>query len=175
LKLFSLEELFRNYTCKHCRLIMPQDKLLREAKERFMQQAANPADPFGSSSYAQGQSHYTPEFRGNGRFNKGNNSGRQHRQSNQAHYTASSSSSGSSSSTSHTSGPSQSSSGSPHWMSADPFVCLKLSNRSAQLAEIKAQYRRLCLLYHPDKSTHPEATEAFIAISRAYRELSNQP
>ena len=139
-----------------------------------MQQAANPADPFGSSSYSQGQPHYTPEFRGNGgRFNNGSHTrgnGRgghhSHNRSSQAHYTSSSSSS-SSSSSAHLSG-------SPHWMSADPFFCLKLTNRNAPLAEVKAQYRRLCLLYHPDKSTHPQATEAFIAISKAYRMLSNQ-
>jgi molecular chaperone DnaJ len=43
------------------------------------------------------------------------------------------------------------------------------SNREAA----KRAYRRLALLYHPDKSSHPEATDAFLAITRAYHQIAD--
>lgn len=62
----------------------------------------------------------------------------------------------------------------PHWLSEDPYRCLKLSSSdgTATKEAVKRQYRRLCLLYHPDKTRHPEATRAFLAITRAYAEVT---
>jgi DnaJ-domain-containing protein 1 len=37
-----------------------------------------------------------------------------------------------------------------HWKAADPFVCLHVPF-GASKDTIKKQYRKLCLLYHPDK------------------------
>ena len=62
---------------------------------------------------------------------------------------------------------------SPHWRSEDPFVCLELP-RGAGPNEAKRHYRKLCLLYHPDKSKHPNATEAFVAITQAYRRIAGE-
>jgi len=145
--------------------------MLREAKERFLQQAANPADPFGSNSCGQ-QHHDAPEFRAYHRSSRSDPHHEQPRRgadSGAAHPATSSGNSRGSSSSSSSSGSSRG----PHWTSSDPFQCLKLPTR-APAAQVKAQYRRLCLLYHPDKSAHPQATEAFIAITTAYRMLSNQ-
>jgi curved DNA-binding protein CbpA len=44
---------------------------------------------------------------------------------------------------------------------------------NATLQEIKSQYRKLCLQFHPDKNNSPEATEKFKMINRAYETLSN--
>lgn len=85
-----------------------------------------------------------------------------------------------------------------HWKAADPFVCLHVPF-GASKDTIKKQYRKLCLLYHPDKvreavaclpthttaplespqpsplqTQHPDASEAFIAITRAYDQLSSR-
>ena len=46
--------------------------------------------------------------------------------------------------------------------------------KGADLSEIKRAYRRLSLLYHPDKNKTPEATEKFQQISEAYHVLSNE-
>ena len=45
--------------------------------------------------------------------------------------------------------------------------------RGASSSIIKKQYRKLCLVYHPDKSQHPDASEAFIAITQAYEKVKN--
>ena len=58
----------------------------------------------------------------------------------------------------------------PHWCAMDPWICLELPMNSGNDAAKRA-YRRLCLLYHPDKSKHPEATTAFLAITRAYQRI----
>jgi len=60
---------------------------------------------------------------------------------------------------------------SPHWRFADPYRCLDLT-RSSSVDEVKKQYRKLCLFYHPDKSKDPFAAEAFVAITKAYRQLT---
>ena len=39
---------------------------------------------------------------------------------------------------------------------------------------VKKAYRKLCLVYHPDKSQHPEASEAFIAITHAYNRVKDR-
>lgn len=142
-----------------------QEKLLREAKARFVQQAANPADPVDHSSGASnGHRRHAPEFH----HHRSSSDSRQ-----QQPPPPRGGSGGAAAPPAGSSSRSNPTSRGPHWASADPFRCLKLPTR-APASEVKAQYRRLCLLYHPDKSAHPQATEAFIAITRAYRMLSNQ-
>ncbi|CAE6515243.1 unnamed protein product [Rhizoctonia solani] len=41
-------------------------------------------------------------------------------------------------------------------------------------AEIKKRYRQLSLFIHPDKATHPRATDAFDLLKKAEAELSDQ-
>src|SRR5687768_9255104 len=45
---------------------------------------------------------------------------------------------------------------------------------SATATEIRAAYRRLVLLYHPDRSGDKGTTERFVRISEAYRTLSDE-
>jgi len=45
--------------------------------------------------------------------------------------------------------------------------------KSATKDEIKKSFRRLALLYHPDKNKSPDAHERFIVINQAYLVLSN--
>ena len=45
--------------------------------------------------------------------------------------------------------------------------------RSADLDKIKSSYRKLALLYHPDRNNNPEAEEKFKNISNAYQVLSD--
>ena len=47
-------------------------------------------------------------------------------------------------------------------------------NETATEAEIRTAYRRLVLLYHPDRSGDSSTTERFVKISEAYRTLSDQ-
>jgi len=54
----------------------------------------------------------------------------------------------------------------------DPYVVLELK-KSANPAEIKKAYRRLSLLYHPDKSTDPQAKQKMEAISSAYEQIGD--
>uniref|UniRef100_A0A7S2BG39 J domain-containing protein n=1 Tax=Octactis speculum TaxID=3111310 RepID=A0A7S2BG39_9STRA len=57
-----------------------------------------------------------------------------------------------------------------HWRSTDPFVCLEVPVGSSE-AFMRRQYHKLCLRYHPDKSKHPQANDAFIAITEAYKKI----
>jgi hypothetical protein len=59
----------------------------------------------------------------------------------------------------------------PNPAAGDPYVILGLS-RDADGAEIRKRYRKLALLFHPDKNTRPGANECFCAFSHAYRLLS---
>ncbi|HTF81397.1 MAG TPA: DnaJ domain-containing protein, partial [Cytophagales bacterium] len=50
---------------------------------------------------------------------------------------------------------------------------MRLSS-NATADEIKRSYRRLAMVYHPDRSNHPEAHELFSEINEAYEILSDQ-
>ena len=56
--------------------------------------------------------------------------------------------------------------------SEDPYRTLQVEP-SAGLEAIKAAYRRLARLYHPDLNPRPEAAERMRAINAAYRLLSD--
>ncbi len=47
-------------------------------------------------------------------------------------------------------------------------------DRGATKEEIKKNYRKLAIRYHPDKSSDPEAAAKFIIITEAYDVLSNK-
>ena len=47
-------------------------------------------------------------------------------------------------------------------------------DRKATTVEIKKNYRKLAVKYHPDKSSDPEAPAKFIRITEAYDVLSNK-
>lgn len=57
-------------------------------------------------------------------------------------------------------------------LSEDPYRTLQVEP-SADLEAIKAAYRRLARLYHPDLNPRPEAAERMRAINAAYRVLSD--
>ena len=59
----------------------------------------------------------------------------------------------------------------PNPAAGDPYVILGLS-RDADGSEIRKRYRKLALLFHPDKNTRPGANECFCAFSHAYRLLA---
>jgi curved DNA-binding protein CbpA len=46
-------------------------------------------------------------------------------------------------------------------------------HRNASEAEIKRAYRRLAVIYHPDKNKDPQAQEMFVAITEAYDVISD--
>lgn len=62
-----------------------------------------------------------------------------------------------------------------HWVSRDPMEQLGLPH-GAPLAAVKARYRKLALALHPDKHKEdfPEATAAFIAVTKAYKRVHAQ-
>ncbi len=47
-------------------------------------------------------------------------------------------------------------------------------DRSATVTDIKKNYRKLAVRYHPDKSSDPDSSTKFIAITEAYDVLSNK-
>jgi hypothetical protein len=63
------------------------------------------------------------------------------------------------------------------WRSPNPYVRLGLGF-GATLGEIKRNYHRLALTYHPDRrrgvgqAEGGEAVEAFVAVRQAYEELA---
>ena len=46
-------------------------------------------------------------------------------------------------------------------------------DRNADLEKIKSSYRKLALLYHPDRNNNSDAEEKFKNISNAYQVLSD--
>ena len=59
-----------------------------------------------------------------------------------------------------------------HWKWSDPYSRLGLPRR-ASIDLVKKHYRRLALLWHPDKSRRPDALKRFHAIKEAYETLTN--
>lgn len=57
------------------------------------------------------------------------------------------------------------------WRSSNPYRRLGL-NFGASLADIKRNYYKLALMYHPDRRPGDEAAEAFVAVRQAYEELA---
>ncbi|KAG8766119.1 hypothetical protein FRC12_007077 [Ceratobasidium sp. 428] len=55
----------------------------------------------------------------------------------------------------------------------NPYDLLGLDT-DATPADIKKRYRQLSLFIHPDKTTHPRATDAFDLLKKAEGELSDQ-
>lgn len=55
----------------------------------------------------------------------------------------------------------------------DSFSILGLAP-DASFAEIKRAYRRMAMVWHPDRSSHPEATERFKLIRAAYEALQDR-
>ena len=55
----------------------------------------------------------------------------------------------------------------------DPYEILNVEE-NAPIEKIKKAYRKLALLYHPDRNQdNPEAAAKFIMISKAYECLTN--
>ncbi len=52
------------------------------------------------------------------------------------------------------------------------YEILKVDKKASQ-EDIKSAYRRLAMLYHPDKNKLPEAEELFKGIAEAYSVLSD--
>ncbi len=52
------------------------------------------------------------------------------------------------------------------------YQCLGVSAES-NLEQVKSAYKRLALIYHPDKNKHPDATTKFQEISHAYHKLAS--
>lgn len=58
-----------------------------------------------------------------------------------------------------------------HWTWRDPYARLGLPRQSSA-AQVKSHYRKLALLYHPDKRKYNDAAARFHAITAAYRKLT---
>lgn len=54
---------------------------------------------------------------------------------------------------------------------SDPYAILGIPLNS-KLSDIEKQYRKISLSIHPDKSTHPNATEAFVKLRQAYESIT---
>ena len=57
-----------------------------------------------------------------------------------------------------------------HWQFIDPYARLGLPSNAATYL-VKSQYRRLALIYHPDKSRDEGSATKFQAVTEAYRSI----
>ncbi|PVZ97122.1 hypothetical protein BB558_006928 [Smittium angustum] len=55
----------------------------------------------------------------------------------------------------------------------DPFTILNVSN-NCTANEVKNAYRKKSILIHPDKTSHPQAREAFEKLKRAEQDLTDE-
>jgi curved DNA-binding protein CbpA len=55
----------------------------------------------------------------------------------------------------------------------DYYSILQIDTNATQ-EEVRAAYKRLSFLYHPDRSEHPQATRRMQLLNEAYRVLSSQ-
>ncbi|KAG8855146.1 hypothetical protein FRB96_007184 [Tulasnella sp. 330] len=55
----------------------------------------------------------------------------------------------------------------------NPYAVLELTPKATE-SEIKKRYRTLSLFIHPDKASHPRASEAFDLLKKAESDLSDQ-
>jgi len=60
-----------------------------------------------------------------------------------------------------------------HWKWTDPYCRLGLPPKT-NFDSVKRNYRRLCLLYHPDKARCDDAASRFQAIKEAYETITDQ-
>jgi DnaJ-domain-containing protein 1 len=60
-----------------------------------------------------------------------------------------------------------------HWQLENPYTRLGLPNGAATTL-VKSQYRRLALVYHPDKSRVEGTAVKFQAVTEAYRTLMDR-
>lgn len=56
----------------------------------------------------------------------------------------------------------------------NPYAVLELTPKATE-SEIKKRYRNLSLFIHPDKASHPRASEAFDLLKKAESDLSDKP
>jgi hypothetical protein len=56
---------------------------------------------------------------------------------------------------------------------ANPFLALGLPVALISPIELKRKYKKLALIFHPDKNSHPDAEAAFKIIASAYEQLSD--
>lgn len=61
----------------------------------------------------------------------------------------------------------------PDMTSSDYYKVLGLK-KSASLKDVKSAYRKLALMWHPDKNSAPEASENFRKVAEAYEVLSDK-
>jgi hypothetical protein len=53
----------------------------------------------------------------------------------------------------------------------DPYKCLVL-HKTADLSQVRKRYRKLALMFHPDKNASELANKAFCVFANAYRRIS---
>jgi len=60
-----------------------------------------------------------------------------------------------------------------HWKLSNPYACLGLPPQSS-FGLVKKHYRKLCLLYHPDKACFADAPSRFQGVKEAYEMISKE-
>ena len=60
-----------------------------------------------------------------------------------------------------------------HWKWSCPYSRLGLPKNCSDTRLIKRHYRKLCLMYHPDKCKMEDATERFMGIQEAYNNITS--
>jgi DnaJ-class molecular chaperone len=55
----------------------------------------------------------------------------------------------------------------------NPFLALGVPVASISQTELKKKYKKLALVFHPDKNQHENAEEAFKVLTNAYEQLND--